>query len=200
MSKKDSIETFHDSNIFTPTRTIFIGSEESSIEFGSESGVDSAMSQRVIKNLHILESMGKDPITILMNNYGGDVNHGLAIYDAIRACKSEVIIKVFGGCMSMGSIILQAGDKRIMSPQSSQMIHYGFLGIAKEAKTVYKITEEMKRIDAWMEQMYLEKIWKKQPNFTLKKLQKMLDHDTFLTAEQSVELGLADSILESSEE
>jgi ATP-dependent Clp protease protease subunit len=172
-----------------------MGSEHVSDEDFSESGVEATMAERQIKNLHILDTTSEDPITIIMNNIGGDVNHGLAIYDAIRACRSHVTIKVYGHAMSMGSIILQAADVRIMSEMSSQMIHYGSLGVSNHTKTTYKIVDEFKRIDKWMEKMYLENIKEKNPHFKLARLQRMLDHDSFLTAEQSVELGLADKIL-----
>jgi ATP-dependent Clp endopeptidase proteolytic subunit ClpP len=163
---------------------------------GGESGVDYLMSQRVLKNLVILDGLNNDPITIMLNSPGGDVNHGLAIYDAIKACKSHVTVIVYGMAMSMGSIILQAADERIMSANSSQMIHYGTLALDGHAKTTYKVTEELKRIDKWMEKMYLEKIQEKNPLYKIGRLQKLLDHDTFLTPIQSIELGLADKILE----
>lgn len=191
---RDDIDKWHDYSIYVPKRTIYMGSEAPNDDH-VEPGIDSAMAERNIKNLLILDSQNEDPITIIMNNIGGDVNHGLAIYDAVRACKSHVTIKVFGHAMSMGSIILQAADERIMSPNSSQMIHYGSLGFDGHTKTAYKFTDEMKRIDKWMEKMYLEKINEKNPLYKIGRLQKMLDHDTFLTAKQSVELGLADKIL-----
>lgn len=195
MSKKhEEIDKFHSYSIYVPTRTLYMGSESINEEH-VEGGVDAAMVERTIKNLFILESLSQEPITIIMNNPGGDVNHGLAIYDAIKACRSEVTIRAFGHAMSMGSIILQAGDRRIMAPNASQMIHYGYLGLDGHAKTVYKQAEEFKRIDKWMEKMYLQKINEKLPLFKIGRLQKMLDHDTFLTAQQSVELGLADAIL-----
>lgn len=196
MSKRvnrDDIDKFHDYSLYIPARTIYMGSE--SIDDSVESGVDANMAARQIKNLHILDTLSDEPITIVMNNPGGDVNHGLAIYDAIKACRSRVIVKVFGHAMSMGSVILQAADERIMSPNASQMVHYGSLGVESHAKTVYKVTDEFKRIDKWMEKMYLEKIREKQPHFKMARLQRMLDHDTFLTAEKSVELGLADKVL-----
>lgn len=198
MSKKmnrDDIDKFHDYSLYIPGRTLYMGSEHISDADFSESGVEATMAERQIKNLHILDIASDEPITIIMNNPGGDVNHGLAIYDAIRACRSHIIIKVFGHAMSMGSIILQAADERIMSENSSQMIHYGEFGVEKHAKTGYKIVDEFKRIDKWMERMYLEKIKEKQPHFTLARLQRMLDHDTFLSAKESVELGLADKVL-----
>lgn len=198
MSKRvnrDDIDKFHDYSLYIPTRTIYMGSEKVNDEDFSEAGVEATMAERQIKNLHILDNLSQDEITIILNNPGGDVNHGLAIYDAIKACRSRIVIKVYGYAMSMGSIILQAADERVMAPQASQMIHYGAMGIYKEQKTVYKHVEEAKRIDRWMEDMYLDKINEKHPEFSRQRLQKLLTNDTFLTAEESVALGLADKVL-----
>lgn len=197
MSKRinrDDVDKLHDYSLYIPTRTLYMGSEEFSMEDG-ESGTDGKMAERMIKNLHILEGMNKEPITIIMNNAGGDEYHGFAIYDAIRACKSRVEIRVFGHAMSMGSIILQAADERIMAPTSRQMIHYGTWGTDGHTKTSRKWSDEGVKIDEWMEKMYLNKIREKNPEFTLSHLKKLLDHDTFLTAQESVDLGLADKIL-----
>ena len=191
---KDEIDRFHDYSLYMPTRTVYMGSEHVS-EDGSESGCDTTMAERQIKNLHILDNLSNEPITIIMNNIGGDEYHCFAIYDAIKACKSHVTIKVMGHAMSAGSIILQAADERIMAPTSRQMLHYGTWGFEDHAKTYQKWAEEGKKIDKWMETMYLERIKEKQSHFTLARVQKLLDHDTFLTAKESVELGLADKIL-----
>ena len=97
------------------------------------------MAERAIKALHILDSTaptGDKPITVIMNNPGGDEYHGMAIYDAIKSCKNHVTIVVFGMAMSMGSIILQAADKRVMSANSRVMIHYGTWGINDHPKKV----------------------------------------------------------------
>lgn len=191
---RDDVDKFHDYSLYIPQRTIFMGSEEFSIEHG-ESGTDGLMAERVLKNLTILEALNQNPITIIMNNIGGDEYHGLAIYDAIKACKSHVTIRVHGHAMSMGSIILQAADVRIMAPNSRQMIHYGTWSFDGHAKTGQKWAKEFDKLDSWMEQMYLFKIHEKIPNFPIQKLKKMLDHDTFLTPEESITLGLADKIL-----
>ena len=192
---RDDVDRFHDYGIYIPKRTIFMGSEEVSIESG-ESGTDSAMAESTIKNLTILEALSSEPITIIMNNIGGDEYHGLAIYDAIKACKSHVKIIVMGHAMSMGSIILQAADERVMSARSSQMIHYGQWSFDGHAKTGQKWAKEFDRLDSWMEQLYLSRIQERVPEFNIKKLKTMLNHDTFMSAEQSIELGLADSILD----
>jgi ATP-dependent Clp protease, protease subunit len=191
---KDDVDRFHDYNLHAPSRTIYMGSEHYSDD-GNEGGTDGLMAESFLKNIMILETVSKDPITIIMNNIGGDPNHGLAIYDAIKACKTVVTIKVFGNASSMGSIILQAAKKRIMSPNSVQLIHYGDLSLNNHAKVAYKYADENKRLDKWMEKMYLSKIQAKHPNYTMAELQKLLAHDTFLTAQESVRLGLADKIL-----
>lgn len=191
---RDDVDKFHDYSLYIPSRMIYMGSEEISISEG-ESGTDGRMAERTIKNLTILESLNENPITIVMNNIGGDPYHGLAIIDAIKACKSHVTIKVLGHAMSMGSIILQAADSRIMSPNSRMMIHYGNWGYDGHAKTGQKWAKEFDKLDTWMEQMYLDKIHEKNPTYPIQKLKKMLDHDTFLTAEETVKLGLADKVL-----
>lgn len=191
---RDDVDKFHDYSLYIPKRTIFMGSEEYSQEHG-ESGTDGLMAERIIKNLTILEGLSNDPIVIVMNNIGGDFNHGLAIYDAIKACKSHITIKAFGNAMSMGSIIFQAADERIMAPNATQMIHYGTWSFSGHSKTGQKWAKDNERLDTWMEEMYLARIKEKQPQFPMAKLKKMLDHDTFITAEESILLGLADKIL-----
>lgn len=194
---RDDVDKFFDYEIYIPTRTIYMGSVDNDQELG-ESGTDGAMAERVIKALHILDSSapgGDKPITIIMNNPGGDEYHGLAIYDAIKACKNHVTIVVYGHAMSMGSIILQAADKRIMAPNARIMIHYGTWGTHDHPKIVYSWAEEGKKFDAWMELLYLGKIREKHPNFTLKKVQEMCNFDTFINPEEAVALGLADEIL-----
>lgn len=196
MSKRvnrDDIDKFHDYGLYLPTRTIHMSSEEYSLDDG-ESGVDGKMAERVVKNLYVLESINQEPITILMNNIGGDEYHGMAIYDAIKLCKSHVTIKVRGHAMSMGSIILQAADERIMAPSSRMMVHYGTWGYYGHAKTAQKWATEGQFQDAQMEKIYMERILEKDPTFSLTKLKKMCDHDTFMSAAEAVKLGLADKI------
>lgn len=179
------VNTFHDRDLHLPTRTLFMG---------GENGCDASMAELFIKNMHILESLSSDRINVLMDNTGGDEYHGFAIYDAIKQspCKVKVIVR--GHAMSMGSIILQAADERVMGPLSVQMIHYGTWGLHGHAKTAHKWAIEGERINAWMEQMYLQRIHEMKGNYPLGQLKKLLDHDTFLSPEQSIELGLADCI------
>lgn len=190
---RDDIDKFHDYGLYIPSRTIYIGPDSINDETPEESAL-------VIKNLTILDSSSDDPLTIIMNCPGGDVVTGLAIYDAIKMCRCQVIIKVFGQASSMGSVILQAADVRLMSPNAVQMIHYGHASYDESNPTLYKLVEEDKRVDKWMEELYMSKIRTKHSMFKLAKLKKMLTHDTYFTAQQSIDMGLADGIIEEGEE
>lgn len=191
---KDDIDKLHDYDIHVSSRTVTIFSVHTGLD-GSESGVDSSLAERVIKNLAILESINNEPINIILNTPGGCWYSGMAIFDAIAKCKSHVTIKGIGQVMSMGSVIMQAGDVRQLYPYARMMIHYGYSAWEGHSKTGEKIARECSFLDRQMEKIFLEKIKEKHPNFTLKRLQKMLDHDTYLSAREAVSLGLADSIV-----
>lgn len=192
---RDDIDKFHDYGIHVPTRTLYIGSEL--IGDDGESGVDALMAERVIKNLHMLDSQNQEPITIVMNNPGGFVFHGMAIFGAIRACRSHIKIIVRGQASSMGSLILQAADERVMDAYSIMMIHHGSDAYNDtHTKNVRKWVEFGKKFDKTLNQIYLDRIKEKHNDFTMAKLDKALDFDTILTAQEAVDLGLADRVLD----
>lgn len=192
---RDDIDKFFDCDIYLKTRTLWMGSAQQNDSEDKETGVDFKMAEKVIKGLHILDDKSGDPITIIMNNPGGDVVHGMAIYDAIKACRSHVTIKVFGHAMSMGSVILQAADDRVLAPNAEVMIHYGKQSISDHAKIAEKWIAFNRRFDKWMEDLYLTKIRASKPKFRRDRLKKMLDFDTIMTAREAVDLGLADKLL-----
>ena len=194
--KTDDIDKFFEYGISLPTRTIYMGSMAGGDD---ESGVDATMAEYAVKGLHVLDQANNTadpkPIKVILSTIGGYVYHGMCIYDAIHMCRSYVTVTTFGPCMSMGSIILQAADKRIMTENSTLMIHYGTTGIIDmHAPTAYKWAEENKRNDIWMENLFLAKIREKHPKFTQKKLREWLMSDTFFTAEEAVHWGFADEV------
>lgn len=187
---KDDIDHFYDYGIHIPTGTIYLGDPAE-----DESEVNSVMAAQAIKSIHLMSHVDTHKeLTIIMNNVGGDEYHGLGIIDAIAAHKGYVTIKVYGQAMSMGSLILQAADSRIMMPNSTLMIHYGTWEYDGGAKDFDKWAEENKRLCRWMEDYYLIRIREAKPQFSQNALKKMLNTDTFLSAQQTVEYGLADSV------
>lgn len=178
-------DSFAEYGFHAPSRTIYMESESDEFQF-----------EYIIKGLTVLMHENKKPITILMNAPGGCEYSGLAVYDAIGACPAHVTIQAYGHCMSMGSWIMQAADERVLSPSCTMMIHYGTWGY-EEAVTVQRaLNVEMERITTLMEDCYLEQIRLKHPRFKRKDLQRMLRDETYLTAQEAVDLGLADRILE----
>jgi len=218
----DDIEQFMDNELYRPTRTIYMGSQ-TYVE-GSETGVDHLMAERMIKTLFILDNdapEGDSPITIIMNNVGGDWYHGMAIYDAIKNCANEVHIKVYGHAMSMGSIILQAADRRSMAKNARIMLHYGSSGSNDHTKNTVKYSNEDVKLNKWMEDMFLEKIgdnkisirrynWlidkvdrtpaggkgNKLVKIDRDRLEAMMNFDSLVDCKDALSLGLIDEIIE----
>jgi ATP-dependent protease ClpP protease subunit len=158
---RENIDRWFENNLDVDNRVIYMGSVKSTSD-DVETGTDNFMAEYFIKGMHVLESKNKNPITIIMNNPGGDYFHGLAIYDAIKYSSCHCTIKVYGHAMSMGSIIFQAADTRIMMPNSRFMIHYGYDGRNDHVKTVEKWADEGKRLSYEMENLYLDVMLEKE--------------------------------------
>jgi ATP-dependent protease ClpP protease subunit len=154
---RENLDSWFDLNLDVDGRVIYMGSVGKTYD-ENETGVDNFMAEYFIKGMHFLEARKKDPITILMNNPGGDWYHGMAIYDAIKTSSCHCTIKVYGHAMSMGSVILQAADHRIMMPNSRLMIHYGYNGMSGHTKIFEKWADEGKRINYQMESIYIDRM------------------------------------------
>lgn len=148
---------------------------------------------KFVKILMFLDkTVGK--INIILNTEGGDVSAGFAIYDSIKNCQNEVEIRVIGSAMSMGSIVLQAADKRIMTKNSRLMIHVGDMGVEGHFKNVKRAVAENEAMDKICVNIYLDKIQEIKPEFKKSQVQKLMEFDTYLSAEKCKELGLIDEI------
>jgi ATP-dependent protease ClpP protease subunit len=152
---RDDIDKLMDFGLYLPTRTLYIGSVIHSEEEG-ESGVDAQLTERVLKGLLILETVSKDPINIILNNPGGDVYQGMAIYDALKNCRSHITITVYGQAMSAASIVLQAADKRVLSANARVMIHYGEEGHSSNHPKITRAwSKQYERDEVVMRTMHL---------------------------------------------
>jgi len=197
MSKKKSpyndtnIELLFDPDIGidVPKRVIYLSNKTYDSE-GEATGVDSKLADFVMKSLDYLNHKNTKPIKIALNNPGGYVTDGYAIYDKIISSKSKIDIYVYGKAMSMGSIILQAGNKRILSPNTYILIHDGTMGINSNAKNFESWAEWSKFERKRMYKLYAQRSGKSEEYWEEK-----CQNDYILSAEQAVEEGLADEIL-----
>lgn len=197
--KKDHLELFHDYGIYIPTRTIYL--DTSYDNEGAPNGVNHYMATKFIKNFRHLLHIGKDQINIILNTSGGSVEQGMAIYDEIISAKTcHVVIKVIGEAQSMGCLILQAGDERILSPNSIIMFHAGTGGVGTyNPHEVFHSAEFDKKYMDRMYKIWLNKINKQREKKGLAHMswgafEKMNLKGKYLTAEEAVDLGLADRI------
>lgn len=197
MYVKEDIDRWFEFNYLPSKRLIYVGSHDAETETGEgESGTDCQMSEFFIKAITHLSSISNKPIIIHMNNLGGDYQHGMSIYDAIRASKSHVYGIAWGHAMSMGSIIIQACDTRIVAPHCTFMIHDGFENLNGTCKSVEAWANYAKKSRQRMYEIYLSRMKAKKPRMTLKKIEDMCSHDTIIMAEEAVAMGLGDWILE----
>lgn len=184
---RDHISNYYDHGIDLDSKTI---------DFSGE--ITEELAVRTIKSLRILDRiLPEKPITIMINSEGGEVDQGLAIYDEIRRCKSQVNTEVVGVAYSMAAWILQAGDTRRATRHSSIMIHQGEEGgLGDRKKDIKKWLRYSDEQDLLCENILLEKIHVRHPEYTRKSLRGLLDVDTIMWPTQAVELGLLDEIIE----
>jgi len=194
---KEEIDRFFDYGIFVKERILWLGSLDTDDD-DEETGVDYEMCSHFIKGLTFLARLSEEPITIQMNNVGGDWHHGMAIYDAIRACRCHVTIVVYGYACSMGSIILQAADYRVLTPDCVVMIHDGKDALEGTPKTIRAWQKYGDEILQRMYSIYLKRIKAKKPKskWTLKKIESLCSHDKIFKPEDAVDIGLADVIMD----
>jgi len=194
---KDDVDRYHDYDMHIPTRTVFIGSYIDGD--GDEVGINHQIAQRVVKNLHILDTLSADgdkPINVILNSAGGDVLSGMSIYDQITRCKNHVTIMGTGRIMSIAAWIMQAADHRTMTKSSRMMIHTGRMGLPEDHPEINKKwMSQFIKDEEIFENILLEKIRIKKPNFTTSQVKKLMRFDTILTPEQALDLNLIDEIV-----
>lgn len=129
--------------------------------------VDEHMYVQVVRSLMALQSQNKDvpKLTFVLNTYGGDLYQALAIYDLIKMQPMPTVVQCNGPVMSAGTVILQAGDVRLMTKRSYLMYHFGtqqadssqclshFNSVVKDIKEIYKLRSKLssKVINGWFE-------------------------------------------------
>lgn len=141
-----------------------------------------------------LDSEDSDkPIYLYINSPGGSVISGLAIYDCMQHIKSEVITINLGLAASMGSFILAAGSKgkRLALPSSRTMIHQPMGGAQGQAQDIKNEASQIMRI-----RDNLVKNYSMMTGQTQDQIFKDLDRDNFMSAQEAVDYGLVDRVLD----
>ena len=159
--------------------------------------VDADSAKDIIRKLWYLESVapGK-PILFVINSPGGSVDSGFAIWDQIKMLSSPVITLVTGLAASMGSLLsLVAGKgKRLATPNSRIMIHQPLIGgvIRGQATDLDIQAKEMLKTRAALVDIYAEATGK-----DAKAIEKAINRDNWMSAEEAKAFGLIDKIVTS---
>src|SRR6202521_2554003 len=157
--------------------------------------IDDQIANLVVAQLLHLES--EDPekdVSLYINSPGGSIYSGLAIYDTMQFIKPDISTMCVGVAMSMGSLLLAAGakGKRACLPNSRILIHQPSAGFEGQSTDIEIHAREILKIRERLDEIYAESTGKSK-----EEVREDMERDRFFTAEQAVEYGLVDRVLES---
>jgi ATP-dependent Clp protease protease subunit len=163
-----------------PARKIFL--------FGD---IDDESAYRTVVALNLMDTSDGD-ITILMHTCGGHVESGWAIFDAVRACKNPVTIVGYGAVMSMGAVIMQAADLRLMAPRCRMMFHTGNVSMPGEQDSdkLISVGEEIAGIRGRFIELFAER-----SHLNESQVRELLLAETYFSAEEARVHGFIDGVL-----
>ena len=156
--------------------------------------IDDTIASLIIAQLLFLEA--EDPekdIYLYINSPGGIVSSGLGIFDTMNYIRPDVVTTCMGQAASMGAVLLAAGSKgkRFALPHARIMIHQPLGGAEGQASDIQIAANEILRI-----RETLNKILSDATGKNLKQIEKDTDRNYFLSAEEALEYGLIDKVLE----
>jgi ATP-dependent Clp protease, protease subunit len=168
--------------------------------------VEDSMANLIVAQMLYLESVNSEkPIKLYVNSPGGSVTAGLAIYDTMQFVKAPVHTMVMGQAASMGSFLAQAGEagKRYVLPESRTMIHRVSSGTRGTSGSVHvqelqmedaiRSFDEGKRLNRRLTELYVKH---NSAGKTFEELFDTMKFDTFLSAQEAVDNGFADKVIE----
>jgi ATP-dependent Clp protease, protease subunit len=147
----------------------------------------------IVAQLLFLESEDPDSdINFYINSPGGSVIAGLSILDTMRFIKCDVSTIVMGQAASMGSLLASSGTpgKRFMLPSARHMIHQVSSGTRGTAIDMKIALEETLKLNEYLTRIYVENTGK-----TYEQLEQDMSRDKFMSAQESIDYGLADRII-----
>jgi ATP-dependent Clp protease, protease subunit len=153
--------------------------------------VEDQMASLIVAQLLFLESENSQDISMYINSPGGVVTAGMAIHDTMQYIKPKVRTVCVGQAASMGSFLLAAGEPgmRVALPNARIMVHQPSGGARGMASDIEIQAKEILRIRARMNDLYV-----KYTGQSLTDIEKALDRDTFLEAEEALKFGIVDKV------
>jgi len=156
--------------------------------------VEDTMASLVCAQLLFLEAENpKKEIAIYINSPGGVVTSGMAIYDTMQFIRPPVTTLCMGQAASMGSLLLCAGEKgmRFALPNARIMVHQPSGGAQGQATDIEIQAREILRIRATLNELYV-----KHTGQDIDTIERAMERDKFLSAEEAKVFGLVDEVVE----
>jgi ATP-dependent Clp protease, protease subunit len=154
--------------------------------------VEDGMAALINAQLLFLESENpKKEISLYINSPGGVVTSGLSIYDTMQYIRSPVATVVMGQAASMGSLLLCAGQKgsRTALPNARVMVHQPSGGYRGQATDIERHAEDIVATKRRLNEIYV-----KHTGQSYETIEKTLDRDFFMTAEEAKAFGIVDEV------
>jgi ATP-dependent Clp protease, protease subunit len=161
-------------------------------------GIEDGLASLVTAQLLFLESENpKREIHMYINSPGGVVSSGLAIYDTMQYIRSPVATFCMGQAASMGSLLLAAGQKglRVCLPNARVMVHQPSGGFRGQASDIERHAEDIIATKRRLNQIYV-----KHTGQSYEVVEKTLDRDYFMTADEAKGFGIVDHVYERRED
>lgn len=158
--------------------------------------VEDYMSNLIVAQFLFLESENTDKdISLFINSPGGVVTAGMAIYDVMQFVKCDVATYVMGQACSMGSLLATSGakGKRFMLPNARHMIHQPSGGARGQATDMAIQVEEILKMKKSLTDIYVKHNSKGK---SFEQLTADMERDKFMSAQEALEYGLIDKIIE----
>lgn len=132
----------------------------------------------------------ENSLEISINSFGGSVFTALSIYSLLKSHKGELTIRIDGAAMSAATIISSVPNGKVIMPKGSMMMIHKVSSIADgNADDFRKVAEELDKIEGNLLDIYAEKTGK-----SVEDIKPFVDAETYFTAEEAVEFGLADEL------
>ena len=159
--------------------------------------VEDVTANLIVAQMLFLESENPEKdINLYINSPGSVITAGMAIYDTMQFIKPAVRTIVLGQACSMGSFLAQAGapGKRVVLPYSRTMIHQPSGGAGGKQSDIEIQYKEITKMKTMLTELYVKH---NSAGKTFEDFEKDMDRDTFMSAEEAVEYGLADKVVTS---
>ena len=157
--------------------------------------IEDGMAVLVCSQLLFLEAENpKKPISLYINSPGGVVTSGMAIYDTMQFIKPPVATLCMGQAASMGSLLLTAGEKgmRYALPNARVMLHQPSGGFQGQASDIERHAQDIIKLKRRLNEIYVHHTGK-----TYDEIERTLDRDHFMNAEESKDYGIVDEVITS---